>query len=279
MELERLAGLLRVEPDDYDEGGILHCGKCRQPKQAWIDWVPDAEGNRAKRLVPIMCKCDEEAEAREKARQKQLKFDERIKRLRSTICGGALDFTKVCFDMDEEPESPISRTCRSYVARWTQMAAENMGIIFYGDKGTGKSFYAACIVNALAEKGVTTAFTTTAALMQRIHKWDAEEILEAVRRVQLLVLDDFGAERDTSYGVEVLYNVINERCKTKKPTIITTNLSLNELRADNDIYRGRMNDRIVEMCPITLRMSGDSRRVKIAEERRRKARELLASCD
>lgn len=49
-------------------------------------------------------------------------------------------------------------------------------------------------------------------------------------RYPLLIIDDFGMERDTSYGLEQLYNVIDSRYRSKKPLIVTTNLTLQELQ-------------------------------------------------
>ena len=276
-ELERLASIDNRKPMDYEQDGILHCGICHEPKQAWIEWIPDAEGKREKRLVPVTCRCYEEEERREREKIEAQKFKERLGYLRDTICGGSQDFIKQTFAVDDSADSAISRTCRSYVAQWNKMLTDNMGILFYGSKGTGKSFYAACIANALAEKRITTAMTSTAQLMTVLAKWDKEEVMDAIRRVRLLVLDDLGAERDTTYSAEIMYNVINERSKTGRPTIITSNFALADMQAETDIWRSRIYDRVIEMCPIAIKMQGESRRSAAAEERRKIAREILAA--
>ena len=56
---------------DYERDGILYCGKCGCPKQAYIDWLPDENGVAKKRLVPIVCQCDkdEDKQNAEKAEQ------------------------------------------------------------------------------------------------------------------------------------------------------------------------------------------------------------------
>jgi len=105
--------------------------------------------------------------------------------------------------------------------------------------------------------------------------WDKSEALDAISRVPMLVLDDLGAERDTSYSAELMYTVINTRYNAQKPTIVTTNLDLAEMQSEEDMWRARIYDRVIEMCPITIRMQGESRRAGIADERKRKARELL----
>lgn len=259
---------------DYDKDGILHCGKCGEPRQAWIDWIPDEDGNVSKKLVPIMCKCDVEADRQEKEKKAQAEFEESMRHVRLTL-HTMRDDVKWTFAKDDNADSPIAKTCRKYVEKWDEMRKENMGILFYGNKGTGKTFYASCIYNALIEKRVLCGFTSTANLMNLLGQWDKDELFDVITRVKLLVLDDLGAERNNTYSAELMYSVIDARYKTNLPTIVTTNLDFNEMKAEADLWRGRINDRVLEMCPIPLAMAGDSKRGIIAEERKKKARELL----
>lgn len=90
-----------------------------------------------------------------------------------------------------------------------------------------------------------------------------------------LVTDDLGVERDTSYSVEQVFNVIDARSRTGKPLIVTTNLSLADLQNPSSLGYARIYDRILEMCPIRLKLAGDSRRTQNAQERRDKAKRLL----
>lgn len=259
---------------DFTKDGILHCGKCGEPRQAWIDWIPDENGNVEKKLVPIMCKCDIEKENQEKDRAAQERFDESMKHVRLTL-HTMRDDVKWTFDKDTEADSPIAKTCRKYVDRWDDMRKDNMGILLYGSKGTGKTFYASCVYNELIKRRVLCGFTSTANLMNLLSKWDKDELYEVLDRVKLLVLDDLGAERDTTYSAELMYSVIDKRYKTGLPTIVTTNLDRGEMDAETDIYRSRIYDRVIEMCPIAIPMAGTSKRGIIADERKKKARELL----
>lgn len=259
---------------DYTENGILYCGKCKEPRQAWIYWIPDEDGNVSKRLVPIMCKCDVEAERKEKEAKAQADFDEAMRHIRLTL-HTMRDDVKWTFDKDTEADSPVAKTCRKYVDRWDEMRKDNMGILLYGSKGTGKTFYASCVYNELIKRRVLCGFTSTANLMNLLSKWDKDELYEVINRVKLLVLDDLGAERDTTYSAELMYTVIDNRYKTGLPTIVTTNLDRGEMDAETDIYRSRIYDRVIEMCPIAIPMAGTSKRGIIADERKKKARELL----
>ena len=67
-------------------------------------------------------------------------------------------------------------------------------------------------------------------------------------RYPLLILDDFGMERGTEYGLEQVYNVIDSRYRGGKPLIVTTNLSLDELQHPQDTPHARIYDRLLEMC-------------------------------
>lgn len=273
-ELDRIAGIKNRNPEDYEKGGLLFCGRCGEAKQAWIDWLPDENGNPQRKLVPVMCRCSVEEERQEKQRKADERFIQSLRHYVIAIHGQQRPVSVRTF-RDDDGDSPIRRTCMRYVNRWDEMKADNMGILFYGSKGTGKTFYASCICEALKEKKVSAVMTTTANLMIRLSAWDKDEIMDALVRVPMLALDDLGAERDTSYAAELMYSVIDARYKAQKPVIVTTNMDLAEMQEETDIWRSRIYDRVIEMCPITIKMDGASRRAGIADERKRKAREML----
>lgn len=272
--LDKLAKVKDVQNENYTKDGILYCGKCNEPRQAWVDWIPDADGNREKKLVRVMCKCDVRRDEEEKERARRADFEVSMRSIRLALHTERKD-VKWHFNQDDSPDSPISKTCRKYVEQWDEMKKNNEGILFYGRKGNGKSFYASCIYNALYEKGVLVGFTTTANLMDILGKWDKTEIINAIKTAHLLVLDDLGAERDTSYSAELMYSVIDTRYRSGLPTIVTTNIALANMEKEEEIWRSRIYDRIIEMCPIKLKLEGESRRSAIADERRKIARELL----
>lgn len=260
--------------EDYCKDGILTCGKCGEAKQAWIDWFPDENGNREKRLVRVMCRCDVERDRKEKERRAAVDFEFTMRKINAALQTepGNVRWT---FDMDDSPDSPFSATCRTYAAEWEAMKREHSGILFYGSKGNGKTFYASCICNAILEKRESVGFTTAANLMNILSAWDKTEILDAIRRVRLLVIDDLGTERSSSYGAELMYSVIDTRYKTGLPTIVTTNMDLADMESETDILRSRIYDRVIEMCPIKLKMLGGSRRAMISDTRTEAVRRIM----
>ena len=98
--------------------------------------------------------------------------------------------------------------------------------------------------------------------------YDKQDIIDQMRYYPLLVIDDLGAERNSDYALETVYMVIDERYKSKKPLIVTTNLTLDEICNPKNMAYQRIYDRVLEMCaPLVFR--GDS-------IRRRKAKEQLS---
>ena len=74
------------------------------------------------------------------------------------------------------------------------------------------------------------------------------EVVDRLCRYPLLIIDDFGMERDTDYALEQVYNIIDSRYRSKRPLIITTNLTLDEIRHPQDVAHARIYDRVLEMC-------------------------------
>ena len=259
--------------DTYEKDGLIYCSKCNAPLQAWVKGPADANGVRKERLMPVICDCIRERERIAKEHQERRDFERRLVDLRRAV--GMGDDVGGTFDADDSSGTKKSQTCRKYVERWDDMKRENIGILFCGPAGTGKTFYAECIVNALAEKGVSTAIVPMSVLVSRVQSdRDRDEIYDAVRAFDLLVLDDIDSERSTSFGMEVVYNVVNIRYAKRRPTFFTTNLSLKELQQEQDRDKARIYDRISEMCPVVFKMNGESSRPVIAELKRGQAKRV-----
>jgi DNA replication protein DnaC len=90
----------------------------------------------------------------------------------------------------------------------------------------------------------------------------------------LLILDDFGMERETEYGQEIVFQVIDNRYQCRKPMIITTNLSLQTLKNPNDLEHERIYGRILEAC-IPIHFDGENLREKERQKKVREFRKLI----
>ena len=93
-------------------------------------------------------------------------------------------------------------------------------------------------------------------------------------RYPLLILDDFGMERGTEYGLEQVYNVIDSRYRSGKPLIVTTNLSLDELQHPQDTPHARIYDRLLEMCA-PVRFTGGNFRRETAQAKLERLKNLM----
>lgn len=264
--------------DDYiDDEGFLCCGKCRTRKQADVQFPAFGPDPERMVRVGVPCECEKARQEAERAADERRKFEARMERLRRD---GITDpaYLRYTFDQDDRRDPAISDVCRRYVENWAEMKADNIGILFYGDVGTGKSFLACCIANALLEQLVSVSVTNFPRILNSLQGSFDDERQKRIDRLQshsLLVIDDLGVERETSYSVEQVYNVIDTRARSGKPLIVTTNLSMADLQNPPSLAYKRIYDRVLEMCPIRLKLVGTSRRVANADARRDKARQIL----
>ena len=152
------------------------------------------------------------------------------------------------FDKDNG-KNPIMWVAKDYVSKWSDFASKNAGLVLWGDVGTGKTFFAACIANALVEQHVSVKMTNFSTILNDLFaESDKNKYLDRLNDHNLLIIDDLGIERGTEYALEQVYNVIDTRYKRGKPLIITTNLTLDELKAPADIPHKRIYDRVLGMC-------------------------------
>lgn len=259
---------------DYrGEDGLLYCGRCRTRKEHRLELDTDPPKVVT---VPVMCKCEEERQEAQRKEEERIKFRQDCERLRRD---GITDpsYLVNTFAQDDNRNPAVSDVCRKYVDHWDEMKADNIGILFYGGVGTGKSFLACCIANALIDRCVKASVTNFPRIMNRLQGFgeDKQSFLDKLNRYDCLVIDDLGVERDTSYSVEQIYNVVDARSRSGKPMIVTTNLSLDDLRNPSSMGYARIYDRVLEMCPIKLKLAGESRRTVNAAARRDRAKEIL----
>lgn len=274
---EIIGNLMKTEeaPGDYTgPDGLLYCGKCHTPMQTRLSSNP-ATGEEVETVVRVTCQCQQEAGAAADRRSEQERFRQFMESCREDgiSCPDGLRYT---FAQDDRAEPKISDACRRYVEYWEEMQAESIGVLFHGTVGTGKSFYASCIGNGLLEKQVpatATNFPRLLNLLQGTH--EKQKLLDRLTIYKLLILDDLGVERDSPYAAEQIFNVIDARASSRLPVVVTTNLTLEELEHPPSMQYARIYDRVLEMCPVRLKLIGASRRKGNAEARKQLARRIL----
>ncbi len=116
------------------------------------------------------------------------------------------------------------------------------------------------------EQEVAVCMTNFARIMNELNNAFSgrNEVVDRLCGYPLLVIDDFGMERGTEYALEQIYNIIDSRYRSQKPLIITTNLTLTELKNSQDTAHARIYDRLLELCtPIAC--TGPSMRKNIGQ--------------
>lgn len=148
--------------------------------------------------------------------------------------------------------------------RLYKLAKEGRGAYLHGPCGTGKTYAAACAVRLAVEDMTSAKLVSVARLLDDIRRDYGERdgfAMWAAENVRLLVLDDLGAERPTEWAVERLCELVDYRTMRGKPTIVTSNYSLGEMRNRfGDVQGMRLASRIGGACEI-LEMGGPDRRL------------------
>jgi len=275
---ELISGLMKTEEvsgDYIGEDGLLYCGKCRTPKQLRLDFNP-LTSEKVESVVPTQCQCQRAVDEAEKHRAERERFKKDMARRWAEGITVTEEMLRHRFSDDDGGTPEILATCKRYVEQWEQMRANNIGILFYGSVGRGKSFYASCIANALLEKMVPVGITDFPRLLNLLQgAKERQELIDRLRLYELLVIDDLGVERDSSYASEQVYGVINSRSCSELPLIVTTNLTVEELENPGAMQYKRIYDRVLEMCPVRIKMVGESRRKGNAERRKQLAQKIL----
>lgn len=233
-------GFCSANEDDYmADDGLLHCHVCNEPKQKYRKGI----------LMGRQCKCVREQIEEEIRQKKKEEAAERIRVLRNaSLMNGILtdaSFDKCSITSNNERNMDI---CKGYVEHFDEMKGKNHGLLFWGAVGTGKSYAAACIANALINQGHTVVMTSIVRLLSLPQDEEFDMLLRRMMNCELMILDDLGAERDTGYALEKVYYVIESRYRSGKPLIVTTNLVLEDMRKVEDETYGRTYDRVLDAC-------------------------------
>ena len=246
---------------DYIKDGLWHCHSCNTPKQKRLSLL----GNE--RIVFVMCKCELDKFRREEEAYKAQMALQEINRNRRDAFPKA-EMENWTFEHDDMSDPRISNAMRAYVDNFDKLHKQGKGLILYGRCGSGKTFAAACVANALLDRGrsvMVTQFSRIANTLSCMRD-GKQTYLDSFNKYSLLVLDDLGTQRDTEYMNEIVYTIIDARYRANLPMIITTNLSGEDLKNPKDIAEQRVYNRILERC-FPIEVNGpDRRRRKIINE-------------
>lgn len=255
---------------DYYDDGLLHCGQCHTLKQSrQINPFTHKE-----HILPCICECEKARRDEEYRRIEEEKEFLRVKRMRTELIADK-QLRSWTFEADDG-KTPKMKAAHTYVEKWQQMYKENIGLLLYGDTSRGKTFFAACIANALIDRGIPVLVTSFPKILSMLSgfKTDSNEFINSLDQYKLIIIDDLGVERQSEYALEQVYSVIDNRYKSGKPMIITTNLPISEIKNPKDMSYKRIYERILENC-VPMELDGPNRRQQTGANKLQRARELF----
>lgn len=238
---------ITLDEDEYIDqaDGLIHCGHCDGRRQTVLHH-PFEQGYFIPRCI---CSCQREAAKQRKAADERR---QRLERIRRRKAQGLQD--RYLYDYTfahDNGQNPLLDKARAYVEHWHEAYRNNTGLLLFGDVGTGKSFFAGCIANALLERDVLVLMTNFPAILSRLTGMFSEDraaFISGMNDYDLLIIDDLGVERGTEYAMEQMFTIVDSRYRSRKPMIITTNLKLAEMKNPPDLAHARIYDRILERC-------------------------------
>jgi DNA replication protein DnaC len=255
---------------EYMKDGHAYCKTCHERKDGEVKSLMDM-----KFIFKNNCKCDRERFEKQKQREKEQEI-ERLKR----SCFISMSQWAYTFDNYKGEKDKSYIIAKNYVKEYEQMKKENIGLLFCGTVGSGKTYLACCIANALIEEYmIRVKIRNFAQIINDLQKsgfdLDKNEYIESLTNVSVLILDDLGIERDTSYAKEQVYNIVNSRYLKQKPTIFTTNLPYEKIQnSDDGVEYERIYSRIIEMC-IPVKVMGEDFRKRLQKEKLKQNKERL----
>lgn len=190
------------------------------------------------------------------------------------------------FKKSQIPAKYIGKTFEDYevtganekAVNWAKYKIENLqkGMYFYGSPGVGKTFLVSIMAQEYLKRGKSVIFIDVPNLLEKLRStYDKgsentiDEMMESLTRVEILILDDLGAENSTEWAIEKLYLIINGRYISNRLTIVTSNYNLNDVAVRMNakkveggrITGDRIASRVKEMCNV-CKIDGADRRIK-----------------
>ena len=244
-EIEGLIHPLSLREDEYlNEDNLICCSKCHTPRQKRLEVAGTKMEPRC------MCACQTADYDKREQKRKHREFLDTVEKNRSVGLPDP-ELRKHTFENDLGYNPKQIAIAKQYVQHWEEFQASSTGLLLWGDVGTGKSYIAGCIANALLDKGVPVIMTNFARLLNKLtdmYSGDRNAYIDSFKKYPLMIIDDLGMERDSEFAREQVFSVIDSRYRSQLPMIVTTNLSLEELKDTTDLSKSRIYDRVLERC-------------------------------
>lgn len=209
------------------------------------EWILESEGIDESDLKaePICTVCGGSGYVGERMCEclKELCRQEQKKEL-SSLLGGKESFDGFRLDLYPDELDPnlgaspralmqvVYRRCRRYAA---EFSTRSPSLLLSGGTGLGKTFLSAAIARSVADGGFSVVYETAGKIFADFEEekfGDGEHLTDKYSRCDLLILDDLGTEMTTQFTLSALYSIVNGRLLAGLPTVISTNLTTDEIR-------------------------------------------------
>ncbi|MGL5151413.1 MAG: ATP-binding protein [Clostridium sp.] len=265
MNLGRIleAGLGQAGNDEIEV-----CKVCKEPLERNIELFGQIK--RVRKICSCTVKIKAEKERIEREKERQIYLNRIVKN--SLMDSRYKDATFQNWNY-LRGNSKLFNVIQSYAEQYKRIKEDNIGLIIYGNPGCGKTYGVCCIANYLLAKGVPTICISINGILDRIKstydpygREEEESIIRSFSSADFLIIDDLGTELKNEWTSSRVYRIIDGRYRNNLPTIITTNLTLKDIR---NRYDERVYDRIREMCTSVI-CDGKSIREEISKEKSEK---------
>ena len=162
--IDENAGSMELAADEYIDpaDGLIHCKTCGGQRQTIVPRF----GKSGYFMPSCVCPCQAEADRRRREAEEQRNRMESIKRRKAQ---GLQD--RYLYDYtfaNDNGQNPLMKKARAYVEHWREAYRDNTGLLLFGDVGTGKSFFAGCIANALLDRDIPVLMTNFPSILTRL---------------------------------------------------------------------------------------------------------------
>lgn len=224
--------------DFINDQGLLMCGTCKKPLQAFIDDVP------LKLFVP--CDCISQAWENSKRLQENRESDN----LKSDIIKNAFydsNLRSINFESVKTLKAP-QLDIKSYADNFVEFKQKGVGKLIFGDIGSGKSFAAISLANRLIDFGFSVKYSSLSRLYRSVDFSSFDSLLDNLKTFDLLIIDDFLDGSETNYFLSNVHQIINSRVESSLPIVVVTNLLVSHMKSHNNIPSAQIFSKLFKVC-------------------------------
>lgn len=274
----------KLKEDEYaDENGLPMCKKCKTKRYFTFE-VEDGI-----KVVYSKCKCQEEEYKKQQEAETRAKNLQRFREgQKCSELGKKYLDARFGIATITEHNKEAYKKCINYAKNSKECFNQNIGLYVYGNNSSGKSYLLACLCNELVAQGYTCLYTSVPKMLAEIQSsYNNDMAMSQARLVTMLAskafvfIDDLGKEflgRENNAGAakfaeKVLLEVLNARYNNGRPTIFSSNYSIQEL-AESFSLDAAIIERINEMSTRVIKLEGDNFRDKALKEKSDIAKKL-----